>query len=439
MNKKSLITAALIAAGIISQASADQVVYLTGSTAFRSTIFTVLTDNLGNGVFDAGTEVQTAARGPGSGNGATYMLFHGNVAGVPTYVDCSWNGSDAGMGSVLNITVDNDGGPLFGAPAFWLKPNGTVNTIITNNAVAADLEAASHQGDLAFADTSVAGGIAAVRNANALTAMKAYGPLGVVTFTWVKNQNTASGASAAKTAWTDLVNISTLEENNLLAAGSLPADYFTGNFADNTTSTYLVGRNKGSGTRATELLNAQFGVDNTVVQYTIGGGTGFNADGTAASPDGTLTLAPALDPLGVTADNGYESGGSVAAALGVAGSTSQTDPFNGNGGWLAVGFLGCSDAVKSGLTVAANWLTENGVLESNGAIESGTYSAWGYENLYGKPTIVANSTQDKVGQLILAHTPSHLGGAVAANHDASIQLGLMHASKTTDFSFPTHN
>ena len=67
-------------------------------------------------------------------------------------------------------------------------------------------------------------------------------------------------------------------------------------------------------------------------------------------------------------------------ALGVAGSTSATDPFTSAPGWIAIGYLGMGDALKSGLTVG-NWLTENGVAESNGAIETGQYLLLGLRKL----------------------------------------------------------
>jgi hypothetical protein len=186
-----------------------------------------------------------------------------------------------------------------------------------------------------------------------------------------------------------------------------------------------VGRNKGSGTRANELDDTTYGVNTPVSQFSIGG----NLTGT---PDGTLTLASC-------GDNGYESGGAVTTALGVPGSTAQTDPFSGAPGWIAIGFASASDAVKNGETVA-NFLTENGVLESDGAIETGTYSAWGHEHLFGRSNI-AGSFADTVGGKIAAGVVSQLStvGGTAANHDAGIGFGFMNCDKATDFSFPTHN
>jgi hypothetical protein len=454
MNKKSLLTCALLAAGIISQASAVNVVYLTGSTAFRSTAYATLHSSAGpaaGGVFDIpGTVVggnlapaiTEAERGGTSQSGANYMLFRGNINGADTFLDCAWNGSEAGVAAVANVAIDNDGAPLFGAPCFWLKADGTVamngyagGSDANHDPLTTELEngglAPYHIADIALADTSQASSAPTTRT----VPLKAYGQVCVVTFTWVKNQNTASGASAAKTAWSRLSNVTKPVLINEFSVVQT-ADNFTGVAADSTTPVYLVGRNKGSGTRANVLLDSTVGIDTLINQYAIGQAPDGGISGN--NPDGTLHLWFAADANG-GADNGYESGGSVAAALGAAGSTSQADPINGYAGWMAIGYLGVSDAVKSGLTVANNWLTEDGVMESNGAIENGQYTYWGYENLYGRNGI--NGYQDTDAGIFYNSLLFNLNAVVdvAANHDAGIPVGRMNCSKSTDASFPSHN
>ena len=425
MHKKSLIAAALIAAGIISQASADQVIYLTGSTAFRSTVYAAMTTP--GRIFDGA--VTESERGGSSASGANYMLFHGNINGTATYIDCAWSGSEAGLASIANVAIDNDGIPLFGAPETWLKADGSVTGYLAAQPTSAELEASSRQGDIALADTSQDSALPAIqRVAGTSTDLKHYGTLGVVTFTWLKNNNSASAAGAAKTAWLNLSNITTFQAQALFGVGALPADFFTGQSADNGTTVYLVGRNKGSGTRANVLNDCTFGLNNPVVQCSIGG----NLTGT---PDGTLTLAYC-----VPADNGYESGGAVTTALGVAGSTSATDPFTSASGWVAIGYASTGDAQKNGVTTA-NWLTENGVFESNGAIETGEYSFWGYENLYGRSNIGSGTFADTVASKVFSGVQTQIGtgGSVAANHDGAVNLTYMNCVKSTDFSYPTHN
>jgi hypothetical protein len=423
MNRKSLIACALMAAGILSQAGADQVVYVTGSTAFRSTAYNAL--NTAGIIFD-GAVTRVATRGGSSPSGANFMLFHGNINTTPTYINCAWSGANAGIASVCNVAIDNDGIPLFGAPETWLKADGTVTGDVVAQPTASELEASSRQGDIAFGDTSQASSLPPTQfKANTSTALKDYGVLGVICFTWLKNNNSASVASVAKTAWNNLTNVSTYQLNALIANGAVEADFLTSSINDSSNFVYLVGRNKGSGTRANMLDDTQYGLNVPVNQFSIGG----NLTGT---PDGTLTLASC-------GDNGYESGGAVTTALGVAGSTAVVDPFTGTNGWIAIGYASVSDAQKNGVTTA-NWLTENGVLSSDGAIESGTYSYWGHEHLFGRSNI-AGSFADTVGGKITSGVQGQLStvGGTASAHDAGIGFGFMNCDKATDFSFPTHN
>src|SRR5690349_16180178 len=115
MNKIALYTAALIGLGVISEASAANVIYITGSTAFRGNAHAVLSNNSGApaGVFDAGTLTFATFGNPAAGS-ATYALYHGNIGGIETYIDVFWSGSEAGIAAVAGVSgaALNDGGPL---------------------------------------------------------------------------------------------------------------------------------------------------------------------------------------------------------------------------------------------------------------------------------------------------------------------------------------
>lgn len=438
MKKVSLLTTALIALGLVSQASADNTIYLTGSTAFRSTVYTALTT--AGTIFDAAPDF-AAEDGGSAANKCNYMLFHGNINSVPTYIDCSWNGSDAGLACIANVVIDNDGAPLFGSPAYFMKTDGTVPAGY-NSATPVPgglLESSSRQGDVAFSDTSDASAIAGLAPSIAANPLISYGQIAVVTFTWCKNAQATGASGNAYNAWTHLTNVSTYQLQALFGSGTLPADFFTGVAADNGTHVYVVGRNKGSGTRANVLNDSTYGLNNPVIQFNVGGGL-------TTKPNGSLTLdingGSASPDEGISQDDGYESGGNVNAALSVTGSTTQTDPFFGGTGWIAIGYLGCSDANGNGLSPSnGTWLTENGVFESNGAIESGEYSYWGYENCYGRNNIVSGSYQDTDAKKIASGVVATVGtlGSVAANHDAGINTTYMNATKLNDFAYPTHN
>jgi hypothetical protein len=203
---------------------------------------------------------------------------------------------------------------------------------------------------------------------------------------------------------------------------------------------YLVGRNKGSGTRANALANCAFGIKRAVNQYAIGGGV---ID--AKTTDLVLTSV---------ANNGYESGGDVASQLKITGSAGQDDPITHywlatdtdeptgvNHGWMAVAYISTSDAggaPGNGTTTLA-WLSENGVMESNGAVAEGQYSFWGNSHLYGKQGI--SGYQLTAGtKLFTALTATLNATAPAANgHDALIGTSWMNCAKASDTAFPTHN
>jgi hypothetical protein len=464
MNNISKLTAALIALGVVSQASATtQEVYLTGSTAFRGNVYTALTGSVFTGAVGA-YEINGSA--PSKCN---YMVFSGNIGTQAAIINCAWSGSDAGMSSCLGLTfptISNDGIPLFGAPETWIDytkitfttpPTAASATTYgadyhgTSAPTSSTLEAASHPADLCFADTSVNSALPPIIAANGagtgLVQMPTAGAdagniVAVVTFTWAKNNNNASPASAALTAWTDLSNVTTLQLQFLIGGGSAPAYMFTGQSGD-LTDVYLIGRNKGSGTRANALNDTEFGLNTPVVQYNVGGNLTGNSTTTPTQPlilDLNGHAEAGISDVGGSQDDGYESGGNVANALKVAGSTTQTDPYSGQAGWIAIGYLSSSDASGIGVGTAnptSNWLTENGVMESDGAIEEGQYSFWGYENMYGQPNIVGTYAETAGNAIYYAVEGTLPATANVAGHDVGINVAFMNAQKLTDFSYPT--
>jgi hypothetical protein len=416
MKLKTAITAAVLALGIVSQAGAQNVVYVTGSTAFRSIVFNAL--NTPGRVFD-GTPTR-ATRGNSNPASCAYMLFLGNINGTPTYIDCAWSGSEAGIASAADVTIDNDGTPLPGSPETWMKADGSVSMTDSASApTAGELEESSRGADLAFADTSQAVSLTPYV-ANTSTALKDYGTIGIVTFAWIKNRQTTPSAE-----WTALNNITLPQINQLISQGYQQTALFTG-VATHTNNVYLVGRNKGSGTRANQLADSGYGTTRTVQQFSIGGGV------TNSQTDTLL-----LEYVG---NNGYEGGGGVARALRVDGSCQQNDPFfPANPSWFAVGFLGTGDALSTGngyTFTTNNWLAADGVFPSDGTIEEGSYYFWGHEHLFGKYQI--SGFQDTTGNAIFAGVQAQIGtaGSDPAAHSGGIALEYMHCDKASDVAFP---
>jgi len=451
------LTAALAALGLVSQALATNpsapVIYLTGSTAFRSTIFNSLSDNSGDAgaVFDAGT-VQYGTWGNSSASGANYMVFYGEDKASSTfvYVNCAWSGSEAGIASAANATLVNtrrDGTTttLAGSPETWVSvtnctiaSGGSVNAGSPGSGVlanGAELEPNSHGADLAQADTSQA--VSWTPNAGSgPTALQDFGSECVVTFTISKNVNPNPSKD-----WLECTNITLPQLNTLLSLGSVQS-YFLSGDPNGLEWVYAVGRNLGSGTRMNVLSDSTYGGQNPVQQNSIGYGVD-NRD--PAQAPGTLILQK-------EGDNGYESGGGVAKALAdtggstTQGSCQQADPVHtGSTGWFAIGYLGPSDALNTGNNGGQglypntnNWITVDGVPSNNNMIENGPWWYWGHEHLYGKNGI--SGIQQTVGTDLFSAVQGEVGllnwGVNPGGHDPGIPYSLMFSVKASDTSFP---
>lgn len=495
MNKKMIIPVALLAAGFVSSASgacgdnlavapAAQRVYLTGSTAYRSVVFNALRSGKqaastcngatlgtvfdsagfstdGNPAHNAPDDPRAARIGGGAaGNGDNGITYEGYISGVLYDVVCIFSGSEAGLASVANTTVQNvrlpanqngDGTPpsltsfynLPNAPATFPDPAATPPYTV--------FASTTTQGDLALADTSSAVSLTKTYAFSGFGTAGASTPLGIVPFTWVKNKNSAPNAS-----WTHLTGVG---HSQLLSfmAGTKPAAYFTGTATD-TETCYLVGRNKGSGTRVNTVADTLL-YPSTPVQYYVeayypttdptaanNGVLTFVGDGTTSPGQITqgggpvaFTVAPTKAPSG----DGFESGGFVAQEM-------ECDGANNVG--ILIGYLGIGDAntAKNGKAGnAANghpanpggavWLTLDGVAESNGAVEEGQYSFWGHEHLYGQTS--PNAQTQVIGPLLQTGITAAVGtlGSVAGSSDTAINLSFMHCDKAAggDLGWPT--
>ncbi|HWV99974.1 MAG TPA: hypothetical protein VNZ64_09805 [Candidatus Acidoferrum sp.] len=415
MKIKTLLSTALIGFGVISQASAINTIYITGSTAFRSQVFNTLSAS--GVVFDAPGPDAVATYGASSASGGTWMLFHGMVSSVETYVDCVWSGSEAGIAATCGTTIDNGGVPLAGAPVFFLVPNTVTNPNGNNSANpgSSKTNSVSTPPDLAMADTSQAVSLTQT------PVLHDFGVVGIVPFVYCKNTNSSPTAQ-----WLHLTNCTHYQMRVCLGVPQ-EAGFFTGSSADTNMYVYPVGRNKGSGTRVNFLADNAYGITTDVQQFSIGGNPFTN--GTAAT-------------LGDELNNGYESGGDVSKALSVNGSCQTPDPLqqlpDGTtpSGYIAIGYLGIGDATKNSLGTNL-WLTLNGVFESDGAVEEGTYSYWGHEHLLGKNGISLTSPEGKLGTALFSGIPGQLGGSVTTAHSTGIKTTFMHCDKGSDIAIPT--
>jgi hypothetical protein len=410
MKKATLLTSALVALGIVSQAGAatTNVVYITGSTAFRAAAVTAM--ETPGVVFDAAPTIL------GNPTGSQGVL-QGTIGGTNYALDLSWTGSEAGiacvdgLSSLLNFSKGGTNYNLPGVPTTFLNPfTGGPGT---NTTVA----------DLSFADTSQAVSLTKPPTFNALTE---YGTVGVVTFTWIKGKNSSPDSS-----WTDISNVSQVQLFYQLATPQLAA-FFTGS-ANDLDSVYTVGRNHGSGTYVNmKCVSGNYGIGTPVDQVA------WNS----AYVSGVLTYDPAGAPFfpaitGTPTDvgqDGFDSGGFVSDVL----SCDQS-----GSGVVVVGYAGISDAkhcrdgqgTKDGSSLAnqpagAVWLTLDGFGMNDQNVIDGTYAFWGHEHLYGQPGQSSTSAAGIVAAKLVAGVPGTLAnGTAPLAQDVGIQYGVMNADK----------
>ena len=452
MKINQLIAAALVAVGLVSAASAattlsggsgtTNVVFMTGSTAFRGNIYNTVTNNaIGNDgtLFDTNFPVVVAQpSGAAVGVGTSIYYASGKIGGNYYIISFDFTGSEAGIASVAGATVTQTlpaNAAMGLAAGTYNIPNATP-TIAFFLPGGANPPTALYAPDLAMADTSQA---VSLTKTPVLTE---YGIVGVVNFVWAKGKNTAPDSS-----WNNLGNV-TIPNLLTLAAGSVSASFFTGNSAD-TDPIYLIGRNKGSGTRVNMFLDLTKPLVSAVGQYAYN--SAYSAAG-KLSFNGTYPAITGVGDLKYIANDGYESGGDVSKVL----------SCNINGKPLiTLGYMGINDALAardgSGSQPAgAVWLTQDGVPFNNGNVEIGAYPFWGHEHLYGRNGQLTTDVGGIVAQKF-ASTSSYpdistyqsgtargaialygqLGGATASAQDNGIDAAYMACDKTGDTGYPT--
>lgn len=431
MNRKSLFIPVLLAAGFITAASAQHVVYVTGSTAFRATVFTAATAT--SDIFDAPATVLPTGAGSGSGN----IIYKGNIGGVAYELVCGWSGSEAGIANVAgktslaNVKVPKNWngyagqttggtGPtdpfqnMPGVPYTFLDPAGNGTTF----------EATPRTADLAFADTSRAGSLTPDPS---LT--HEYGQVAVVTFAWDKGYESTPDSS-----WNNLHNV-TLPELQYAVASAVSASFFTGDSADGD-AVLLIGRNKGSGTHQNTFIDVGTypAPSSQWAAYSSYQGTSPNLQlkftgSPHASVAAAITANSSDQPGNTPSGDGFDSGSGVAGNMGLDWA---------NTGYVALGYMGVSDALGAEANGAVR-LTLNGVSYSVGAVTLGLYPYFGYEHIYGQPS--PSGDANTVESHLASGINTYLVGVFnAADTTAGgIALSEMVANRPgfSDFGYPT--
>ena len=333
MKIATYLAVAVCAVAFTQEASAQTIVRIVGSTAYRSQMNTALR-NLIAGTAGAGYGYVGA-----SANGANQAIYKGTVSSQSVTYLTSLAGSTGGIQIVSQGLNSN-----------YLLPSATTSVGGTSGLTAGtDAQPA----DCSMADTTQAA-------TQFTTPTLACQKVGVIAFQWVVNK----GAPAA------ITNVTPQMAKALYSSGTLSMALFTGVPGDDTTTIYALGRDFDSGTRSATF--AEMGISNIdpVNQYQVTA-SGGAITGKILWPPYTLLGLPVVEGNG-----GYNSGGLVATAL------TNTSPA----GEAYVGYMGTSDAATA-VTGGAKALNFMGVPYSLQAVQEGSYAFWNYEFVCYKSTL----------------------------------------------------
>lgn len=371
-------TLALVAG---NASAATRVFNLTGATAFRAAANNSIIAMLGGG---ATKYAFTGTQGIGGSNRAIFVgTMPTQFPGDDIIVRTSWSGSTQGILDLadqnsiqfLDDVVRTDGTPGAGNPVTTAGYNlgeGGADAPEYENAVAR----------WSFSDVDK---LLSQRPNAPLTG----GPVGVVPFRFLAGEGAPAGVT----------NMNDQMHETLWSTGFLPASFFTGNPADLTKTAIATGRNNGSGTRATILAETQYGAFTTVVQYNA------TTQGLRTDPYPTGKLL-AITQFTNGTNDGHSSNSGVREVLTRDGQdlTFNSNPVDG----FFVSYLTNSDAV-SAISEGAIELSYNGVFYSLDKVKNGSYSLWGYQQLYkAAGATTAENTFDARLRVVV---PGNMGSA----------------------------
>jgi hypothetical protein len=472
------LTMGLVAAATIGTASAQTVIHIAGSTAFRAPATAAMIDYLSNG---GSTTVYAGYQNSGTSGllgSSAAILANGTIPGgtatatATVILETYWTGSLAG---VVDITAGNLTGKYLDTSAITTADINAINTNATpvttspyggGYQITDNPTTITSTPDAAFSD-SYAGTIAKELG-NGATAATFSAPVGsysnaaalaaaISGGTVIQDAGTSGGAAAQGivgilpfevcvgnvTAGTgSYTNIGMNAYRQLITAGSIPMSFITGQPADNVNYFYLVGRNEDSGSRIDNYSESQFGVTANPVQYQVGGYSGNNGGSTVNEkyPVTALNTEPNIT-WNKVGHSGYASGSNVSGALNVAeasGTISITGKAAANSGnSYFIGYLGITDA--AGLSGNAKALSYNGVPYSQANVQNGSYSLWGFEHLYRLQSVsstTAGNVIDAIADNVfntdadISNSGSHTNGTSTAS--AGILFSSMNVTRAVN-------
>lgn len=400
MKTSKLILASFLAlVAVVNMASAQIVLRITGSTAYRSATIQAIQDTLNAG-FTVGWV------GTGTLAGSTEAIFHGTTktTNIAVTIKTGFSGS---VGGVFSLTKG------LGIPDATASPpitagflvDGTPTSVLPGTAnVPATFEtpvqppAADKAGfpNVALSDSFQ--GSTPFKTPTLTDTL-----VGVVPFQWARN----NGSPAS------ITNVTNQLGNAVLQNGSLPQFQFDNGAA--ATPIFVTGRNFDSGTRLCTFAETGFGINNPPSQLD-------STQPTANHIASGAWVAGAGGNVFFTAANGFTSGGQVATALDATGSLGVI------GGWL-ISYLGVADA-NTAVAGGATTLNYNGVTFSVAAVQNGQYTFWSYEHYLKSPQLTALGAADNHN--VVANALATTLTSDAAVSPAGILLSGMNVSRSTE-------
>jgi hypothetical protein len=276
--------AILAALAITSPAFADELIRMTGSTAYRAQTHTALVT-----ATPAGLGFTQIAFTGSSASGAKYAIYEKGTSPNKTTLKTNWTGSVAGVLTVAQQRTD----------VLWLPdvgtstPNGTVVAGGGNTENRAIETGPGTAPDIAFSDCAQTSTIFR-------TPVLQDNVVGIVQFRWITNYNSPINS----------INYQQVRAVFGTSTG-VPLSMFTGNVADSGKRVFGIGRDQDSGTRVICLAETGLGATSNVIHWQTGLNTGTGAVD-------TLIPWPAYTLFGLPVDEGnggYASGGDLVRSM----------------------------------------------------------------------------------------------------------------------------
>lgn len=353
----------------VAATQAQVEITITGATAFRSNSIAAIQK-----MYDVG-----------------YSENKGSAGNVYSANQVTWSGTMDTLGLFAPGTIVTVRHGTFGSTAGIASvANGTSVSFLANATPAGNTATVNLLADYTYSDVYQS-------SSTTLSPELEDNIVGVIPFVFVRS----AGAS------TSITNVTAQLYRALTSLGRLNLSLFTGGTEHPTNIVNLVGRNSGSGTRAT--VNAESGLGPTAAI--------------------TQRKLNATNDRWIADSVGFNSNSGVAAAL-TNTTVLSTNLYQGNaslplyGG--AIGFVDLSDAnvvLAAGGNAAI--LTYEGVTYSKDAVRRGQYTAWGYEHLMHKD--ITGTDEEIFRDALMAQIKADL-----ATSTAGIDPDTMLVTRVTD-------